>query len=60
MNINIDDLTSVIMEELEDYSQEVEDTVDDGLDEISKILVKELKSNPIIPERTGDYKKSFY
>lgn len=60
MSIGVDDLSSAIMEELESYSEEVEDTIDKDIDRISKILVDELKNNPKIPKRTGDYKKSFY
>lgn len=60
MSIGVDDLSAAIAEELESYSEEVEDIIDKDIDRISKILVEELKNNPVIPERTGDYKKSFY
>lgn len=60
MRIDINDLSSAITEELEAYSEEIEEKIDKKIDDVSKKLVAELKSDPDIPENTGKYKKSFY
>lgn len=60
MNASIDGLSDAIMNELMNYCEEEEKIIDDGLDEISENLVNSLKNDPVIPERTGKYKKSFY
>ena len=58
--VNIDDLAHIIAEELESYTEEVDGVMQDEIDALSKEVVKNLKNNPIIPEETGKYKKSFY
>ena len=59
-NVKIDGLVGAIMDALEEYSEEVEEKIDNGIDEISDALVNQLENDPVIPERTGEYKKSFY
>ena len=58
--VSIDDLAHIIAEELESYTEEVDGVMQDEIDALSKEVVKNLKNNPIIPEETGKYKKSFY
>lgn len=58
--VSIDDLADIIAEELESYTEEVDGVMQDEIDALSKEVVKNLKNNPIIPEETGKYKKSFY
>lgn len=58
--VSIDDLADIIAEELESYTEEVDGVMQDEIDALSKEVVKNLKNNPIIPEDTGEYKKSFY
>ena len=58
--VSIDDLADIIAEELESYTEEVDRVMQDEIDALSKEVVKNLKNNPIIPEETGKYKKSFY
>ncbi len=60
MNVSTDGLSDAIMHELMNWCEEEEKIVDDGLDEISQNVVNSLKSDPVIPERTKKYKKSFY
>ena len=58
--VDIDGLAAAIAEELEGYSQEVDDIMQDEIDTLSKEVRNNLKNNPIIPEKTREYKKSFY
>ena len=58
--VSIDDLADIIAEELESYTEEVDGVMQDEIDALSKEVVKNLKNNPIIPEETGKYEKSFY
>ena len=58
--MNVSDLATAISSELESYSREVDQKMQKEVDAISKEIVKELKNNPDIPVRTGNYKKSFY
>lgn len=58
--VDIDGLATAIAEELEGYSQEVDEIMQDEIDTLSKEVRNNLKNNPIIPEKTGEYKKSFY
>ena len=57
--MNVSDLAAAISSELESYSREVDQKMQKEVDAISKEIVKELKNNPDIPVRTGNYKKSF-
>ncbi len=60
MSVSVDGLSDAIMDVLMDYCEEEEEIIDDGLDKISQEVVNSLKSDPVIPERTKKYKKSFY
>ena len=60
MSVSVDGLSDAIMDVLMDYCEKEEEIIDDGLDKISEELVNSLKNDPVIPERTGKYKKSFY
>ena len=57
---SVDDLAKLIAHEMEQYSEDVDDIMQKEIDKISKEIVNDLKNNPIIPEKTGDYKKKFY
>ena len=60
MSISVDGLSDAIMQELLDYCAEEEEIINASIDGISAELVRSLKNDPVIPERTGKYKKSFY
>lgn len=54
-----DDIVNAIMGQLIGYSEEVDEIMQDEIDRVSLDAKKSLSTNPIIPERTGEYKKSF-
>lgn len=60
MSISVDGLSDAIMQELLEYLEGEEEIINAGIDEISAELVISLKNDPVIPKRTGKYKKSFY
>lgn len=60
MSISVDELSEVIKNELFEYSEEIDERMQDGIDDVSKKIVQRLKNNPIIPEKTGKYKKGFF
>lgn len=55
--VNVDDLTSEILKELSQYTNEVKDGVEVIKDEISKSTVNHLKQTS--PKRFGTYAKSW-
>ena len=55
--IRIDDLASVVMDELTSYSQEVTDMLKDEVKAVAKETVQEIKSTA--PKQTGDYQKGW-
>ena len=57
---SVNDLASLIMQELENYSEEVDNAMQKEIEVLSKEIVKDLKNDPVIPEKSGDYKKKFY
>ena len=57
--MDIDELAKAIAHEVESYTKEVDDVMKDEIDKLSNELVRDLKNDPIIPERTGKYKKGF-
>ena len=59
MSISIDDLTSSIMKELTDYSEEVEEKMKKEIQKVSKDAKKEIESHLNFDDRTGRYKKGF-
>lgn len=60
LTVSIGDLSSAIAEELETYTEEVDAVMQNEIDKLSKEIVNSLKNNPVIPEDTGEYKKSFF
>ena len=59
-SIEIDDLAATIMQELQEYSEEVDEVMQDEIVKKAKKVTKDLKNNSNIPVKSGDYKKSFY
>lgn len=57
--MSADDIVNEIMGQLTGYSEEVDEIMQDEIDKVSKEAKKNLSTNPVIPERTGEYKKSF-
>jgi hypothetical protein len=57
--MSADDIVNEIMGQLTGYSEEVDEIMQDEIDKVSKDVKKSLSTNPVIPERTGAYKKSF-
>lgn len=55
----IDELSNLIMQELEDYSEEVEKATKKEIEKVAKEVRNDLQNNPDVPVRTGEYKKSF-
>lgn len=55
--IRIDDLASVVMDELTSYSQEVSDAMKESIKEASKECTKEISEDA--PKKTGKYKKGW-
>ena len=58
--MKIEDLAKTITAELKTYTKEIDDTMQDEIDRLSKELVKDLENDPIIPKKSGDYRKGFY
>ena len=59
MNIQIEDLASTIMAELERYSDDVDEVVKEVIDEVADDTVDNLLNNNDIPIKTGKYKRGF-
>lgn len=57
---NVEDMAEIIIQELTDYSKDVEDIMKSEIEKLGKDTVDNLKSNPNIPIKSGKYKKSFY
>lgn len=60
MEVAVDQMARLIAKALGDYGEEVEEKVEQVINEVAKDALEDLQSNPIIPERTGDYTKGFY
>lgn len=58
--MNIDELSQAIMKELNEYSEEIDETLQNGIDRISQEIKDELSNDPIIPKNRPKYKNSFY
>ena len=56
-NINVDQLSSTIMNELEIYSKSVLEGMDEAGDKVSKEAVKQLRTTS--PKKSGKYAKSW-
>lgn len=59
IKIGTEQLTDAIMDGLNRYSEEVDEKMQKEIDDLSKEIVNDLKNDPVIPEKTGEYKKSF-
>lgn len=59
-SVNTDDLASAIVGELEKYSDEVDEIMQDEIDKLSNEIKLDLSNDKNIPKRTGKYAKSFY
>lgn len=57
--IDVSQLSKEIALVLENYSEETEQKIKKAIDKKTLEIVRDLKSNPIIPARTGDYRKGF-
>lgn len=58
--MNLDGFADAVAAELESYSEEVDAVMQEEIDLLTDEVVKDLKIDPNIPEKTGDYKKGFY
>jgi hypothetical protein len=59
LNVNIDDLASAIVSELQDYTQKVTDNVKEKVDIVSQEVNEEIKRRVTFNQPTGKYVKSF-
>lgn len=57
---NINSLADDIYKAVQTYSTEVDNKLQDEIKTVAAEIKDELKSDPIIPKRTGKYKRSFY
>lgn len=57
--MNISGMSEAIINELQEYTEEVDAIMQEEIDELSKELLKQLKNDPVIPEKTKEYKKGF-
>lgn len=57
---NVEDMAEIIIQELTDYSKDVEDIMKSEIEKLGKDTVDNLKNNSNIPIKSGKYKKSFY
>lgn len=55
--VKVEDMASVIVKELEEYSQDVTDGLKESIKTVSKECVKEIKEKS--PSRSGKYKKGW-
>lgn len=58
--MDVVDLAHEIMKELNEYAEEVDEAMQYEIDLMTDEVVGDLKTDPDIPEKTGDYKKGFY
>lgn len=56
----MDDIVKAINQALSEYSDEVDEIMQSEIKDIAKETVTQLKNDPVIPTRTGKYKKSFF
>lgn len=55
--VSIDNLASTIVQELQNYSDEVAEAIKDDVREVAKECVEDIKENS--PVKSGDYKKGW-
>ena len=58
-NVKVDELAAAIVEELQQYSDEVTAKVKDTIDKVSEDCNEEIKKHITFKERTGKYVKNF-
>ncbi len=62
-NISIDSLADAVMQELEEYTDEVDENMQAKIDEKTDEILNDLKNDPIIPRsknKGNHYKDKFY
>ena len=57
--INIDDLASAIVQELQVYSQDITDGIKEGIEIVSKEVNEEIKKHVTFKQPSGKYVKAF-
>ena len=57
--ITLDNFSRAILSEIENYCDETIDTVNKVIDEVANETYDDLRTNPKVPKRGGDYAKSF-
>lgn len=55
----VDNLSDEIVKSLKEYSDGTRDKVEKVIAKVGRKVLNDLKNNPVIPERTGGYKKGF-
>ncbi len=58
--VKIDSLAAAIVDEISKYSEEVENKMQKVVDEVTKEAYLDLRTNPSVPQRTGEYARGFY
>lgn len=56
----VDELTELIVSELENYTEEIDQKMQKEIDKVAKEVKIDLDTNPNIPKRTGEYSRKFY
>ena len=56
---SLEDFADAVMEALQEESERVEEASREEIEKTAKEALQILRNHPNIPERTGDYKKSF-
>lgn len=59
-DISSEDMQRAVISALQEYSQEIDDIMQDEIETLAKEIVKTMKSDDDIPVRTGKYKRSFF
>lgn len=58
--LSINQLEDAILAELENYTEEVDEKMQKCIDDVTNEAYLSLENNPIIPELTGEYARSFF
>ena len=57
--MSADAIANAVFVALVEYSETVDEIMQDEIDKVSRDVKKDLSTNSIIPKRTGDYKRGF-
>lgn len=57
---DISELASLVAKELSAYSREVDEIMQSEIEAMAKEVKNDLANDPVIPARTGKYRKGFY